>query len=295
MVRSIYVGRWDAGQCLVRDVRRIETPEGEFTHPMLSPDGRRVAFWGVSGGRACLWIAGVGDRTLECLHDLEGASMHPAWSPDSNALAYSSRPDFQGDPADGSLYNATRFAPRELRVLNLNDGTVRSVVPAETDNERPSWAPDGSRLLFIATRNGVTTLQTVDVATGERQVLGQDQGIHYYRPVWHPEGGHIAFNNKGPGPHWIWCIDSNGANLRRLSPAAPPRTQQWDHGSFWSADARQLLFHSNRSGVPGLWVMTASGGSLRQIKIPGFEAYAAHGTWDQAGKRIAFDSTKPIE
>lgn len=290
MTQAIHLGRWDAVDCTVKEVRRIDTPPGNFTHPALAPNGEQVAFWGISDGRGCLWLADVASAKAQCLSQLAGASMHPAWAPDSRKIAYACRPDLREVPEGKSLYDGSRFGRREIHILDLASGDVVQVVADDADNERPAWSPDGTELAFVSTRQGASNLHLVNLASGKcRAITCMENGI-CYRPVWHPNGGFLVFNNKGPGPHWLWRIDLDGHNLRRLSPGAPTESGHWDHGAFWSADGWRLLFHSNRSGVPGLWVMDASANNLQQVRIAGFERFAAHGTWDDREQWLAFDA-----
>ena len=59
----------------------------DWDHPVMSPDGRRVALTGVSEGRRQLWIRPLQSSALILLPGTEGA-ITPFWSPDSKSLAF---------------------------------------------------------------------------------------------------------------------------------------------------------------------------------------------------------------
>jgi eukaryotic-like serine/threonine-protein kinase len=58
-----------------------------FDQPVISPDGRRIAFTGVSGAMRQLWVQPLAGPTAIALPGTEGA-MWPFWSPDSRRVAF---------------------------------------------------------------------------------------------------------------------------------------------------------------------------------------------------------------
>ena len=89
------------------EFRFVETVPGhiiltDWDHPVISPDGHRVAFTGLSEGRRQLWV-----RPLESVPILlpgtDGATM-PFWSPDSKSIAF--------------------FADRKLKKIDVERGAA---------------------------------------------------------------------------------------------------------------------------------------------------------------------------
>lgn len=78
-----------------------------FDQPAISPDGRRVAFTGLSGGTRQLWVRDLtGPPTYTVLPGTDGAMM-PFWSPDSRRLAF--------------------YADRKLKTIDVDGGSVSTV------------------------------------------------------------------------------------------------------------------------------------------------------------------------
>ena len=95
-----------------------------FDQPVISPDGRRVAFTGLSEGRRHLWIRQF-DSSMDRLPGTDGA-MLPFWSPDSRSLAF--------------------FADRKLKRIDATGGTVLTVCDARfglNQASRGAWGRDG--------------------------------------------------------------------------------------------------------------------------------------------------------
>ena len=72
-----------------------------WDHPVMSPDGRRVAFTGVSEGRRQLWVRPLRSSAPIPLPGTEGAFI-PFWSPDSKSLGF--------------------FADRKLKTIDVERG-----------------------------------------------------------------------------------------------------------------------------------------------------------------------------
>ena len=103
-------------------------------------------------------------------------------------------------------------------------------------------------------------LASVDVASGQSQVLISSPGLDEGAPALSPDGKTLAYVVNELNENF-WRI-----NLSRGSPnrAAPPVKlensvrQQWDPS--YSPDGRGLAFGSNRSGSDQIWVSDAQGG-----------------------------------
>ena len=66
----------------------ILPPAGvDILSSVISPDGRRIAFSGVSGTRQMLWVRDLDSLEAKPLNGTDGAA-YPFWSPDSGSLGY---------------------------------------------------------------------------------------------------------------------------------------------------------------------------------------------------------------
>lgn len=83
----------------------------------------------------------------------------------------------------------------------------------------------------------------------------------------------------------ICTIQPDGVNLINLS-SSPSRENE----PHWSADGSQVLFSSNRSGVPAIWIVDQDGANM--TRLSDVEAPEGHPRWSPDGKQILFQSSR---
>ena len=198
------------------DSRTARPVRGIMT-PVISPDGTQVAFAALGD----LWLMPIGGTARRLTND-RFVEMHPTWSPDGRALAFSS-------DRDGSM---------DLWVRDLESGADRKVASGAS---KASWAPRGTEIAYI-TRNG------------EIGVTGRSAPIHAPirdpgRPAWAPEGW-IAITTLQPyssrfreGTNQMVMVSTTGAPDRRPDPMAHRSigTREND-GPVWSRDGSKMAF-----------------------------------------------------
>lgn len=183
------------------------------SQPVLSPDGRRLAFLRRVDGRAQLAVLDTrgGEPRVLTAHRL-GVEGRPVWSPDSTRLAYVARVPEEGrfstrdgvGPEAEPARRITRFTyrsdgvgftigrPTHVHVLDVPrtarpvDGAPEPVRPLRlTDGELavidPVWTPDGAALLALRARADRLGADLVRLALPEP---GQPDG----RPDGRPDG-----------------------------------------------------------------------------------------------------------
>jgi Tol biopolymer transport system component/predicted Ser/Thr protein kinase len=103
--------------------------------PVVSPDGRRIAFAASAENRTILWVRALDSLVAQPLVGTEGVSQNapPFWSPDGRFLAF--------------------FAGGKLKKIDLFGGTV--VVLADAPEGRGgSWSAGGGGVLFAPATTG---------------------------------------------------------------------------------------------------------------------------------------------
>lgn len=146
------------------------TQRGDW-FPVVSPDGRRIAFVRGPEGNRDLWVMGMDGTGRRALVTDDGEQFWPTWSPDGSMIAY--------ENADGTV-----------RIVGL-DGRRRKLPVGDRPARQPDWSPDGRWIAFMS-RGDIFVVRPD--GTGLRRVvddLAADVG-----PAWSPDGASIVFTSN---------------------------------------------------------------------------------------------------
>jgi Ca2+-binding RTX toxin-like protein len=101
-----------------------------------------------------------------------------------------------------------------------------------------AWSPDGSRLAFIAGRDGDFELYAMN-ADGSGQARLTDHPGSEFSPAWSPDGTRITYNSFADGNFEIFAIDSDGTDAGNLT----------NHFAFDSRPDWQPLLSTEAPGI----------------------------------------------
>jgi dipeptidyl aminopeptidase/acylaminoacyl peptidase len=249
---------------------------GVYSHPRLSPDGRRLAVEVAGGGSNEIWIADLAAGTMERL-TREGFNDRPEWSPDGTRVLYSSSRSKANSlwwqPADGS-------GPAEL-VFQWRDAIREGV-----------FMPDG-RSIIIRTDTPDSNRDVFRLPlTGERVPVPILTGINDDKhPRVSPDGKLLVYTSNETGREEVY--------LRALSGrAARVRVSTGGGGEpLWSPDGRRIYYRA------GLDLMAASVAASHTLAVTGrdtlFESRFATSLWhpnyDVAPDGKSFIMLRPVE
>ena len=180
--------------------------------PAWAPDGRRLALTLSKDGNPEIYILDLATRRLRRMTLNSAIDTEPAWSPDGESLVFTS--DRGGGPQIYKLdvrggkpkrltfegkYNArARFSPDGKRlafvhaakgayrigILDLDSSAMRILTETRLD-ESPSFAPNGSMILYATIDTGLSILAAVSTDGRMRQQLAVQQG-GVREPAWSP-------------------------------------------------------------------------------------------------------------
>ena len=195
--------------------------EGSYITPAYHPDGKRLAFAILGGGRSGVYTYDVADGC--CLANVTGGRWNdqsPTFSPDGQRMAFNSNrfgiavpqimvmPTAGGEAetlspfrsGSGGFYTAPDWSPRgdfvafhgrirrgEYQILVADPKDLGHRVRQltwEGNNEDPTWAPDGRHLAFVGERRWGFGLMVVDVSSGKIRTLVSSRRVSV--PDWSP-------------------------------------------------------------------------------------------------------------
>lgn len=211
-------------------------PPDKYEFPRVSPDGTRMAFGTTDGKEAVVSIYELSGASAPRRLTFGGNNRLPIWS---GNLRVAFQSDREGDaavwlqPADGGT---------AMRLTKPGPDTVH--VPE-------SWSPDGTVLLFCATKDFVSSLWTFSLR--DRRATPFSEVIDSSLPtdaVFSPDGRWVAYQVGRPG-------EFEGTTYVEPFPPTGTKNQIGRGGRpLWSRDGKELFFVPAPSRLMAVTVAT---------------------------------------
>jgi eukaryotic-like serine/threonine-protein kinase len=123
-------------------------------------------------------------------------------------------------------------------------------------NGPPALSPDGTRIVFVASREGKTTLWMRSLDKLDATELPETEGAYF--PFWSPDGRSLGFFANGK----LWRADGNGGSRVALYNAPEARGASWGRSN-------QIVFDGDGSTMMRI---NAEGGTPVPVTQTGFNA-----------------------
>lgn len=207
----------DRSEIFVHDIStgersKISSKPGINSAPAWSPDGSRLALTLSAEGDPNIYVMEMSTRKLSKITNHHGIDTEPTWTPDGRYLLFTSnrsgapqvykvsssggtpkRLTFEGNynaaptmSADGKLLAMVHNSGQGYRIgiLDLERNNFRVLTNGSLD-EAPSFAPNGSMIIYSTRDNKNTVLSAVS-ADGRVQQRLRLQGGKVREPAWSP-------------------------------------------------------------------------------------------------------------
>lgn len=250
--------------------------DGNFFFPMLSPDGRHLAFMGQHPKEST--------RNLYVM-DTDGSNLRPlnlgrptilaagqfVWSPDSTQIIF------------GAIYGNGQ--PAGFFRVNLDGSNLKEIkfkdIPLY-DPQRIAASPDGSRLVILVENETNFTWQlyiaNADGSNGHPVTATTPNRQPFDEIAWSPDNQKTllsvgSISKPGIDPQPLMIGDADGANPKVLIKPPPNHI----NSVSWSPDGSQIAFIAPERGNPKpdgeVWVANANGSGVRALNVPINVAY----------------------
>lgn len=231
------------------NARRITNNGSINVLPAWSPNGRYIAYTSYKAHNPDLYIFDIRTGRSRKISRHKGLNSGAAWSPDGSKIAYSA---------------SRGRAKMDIYVTGIRGGSPRcltcSHTPKWSSNLSPSWSPDGSKITYVSTRHGSPQIFVMDSNGGNSRRL-TTIGKYNQSPKWSPDGKWIMFTGRDEKNAFdVFLISPTTKALKRLT-----QNQGNSIESSWSSNGRNVVYSSNRNGVPKLFIARADGKNAQQI------------------------------
>jgi Tol biopolymer transport system component len=261
---------------LATDQRRL-VHKDDAVQPSWSPNGFRIAYWGLSAsGQRIIWtVPADGGEAVQVTAGMS-VDWNPVWSPDGRYLYFAS--DRSG------VANLWRLPidERSGRVL----GRPEPVTTSSQASMLLSISRDGRHLLY-SSDDSRTILEKVPfdptggAIAGPAETVTQTAGLIATLDA-SRDGRWLVYQTLTPQED-LFVVHSDGTGLRRLT-----NDPFKDRQPRWSPDGTRIAFYSNRGDQYEIWTVHADGSQLeRAVIFPGQRAF--HPIWSPDGRWLACD------
>lgn len=267
--------------------------EGDAVQPSWSPQGLRIAYWGVvspSSQRVIWTIPADGGEAVQVTAG-EFVDWNPVWSPDGRYLYFTS--DRSG------VTNLWRLPidERSGRVLGepepvTTSGQASMLLSLSRDGKRIVYASDETRTILekvaFEPASGVTASPAEEITQTSNMIATFDASR---------DGRWLVYQTSVPQED-LFIIRPDGTGLRQLTD-----DKFNDRHPRWSPDSTRIAFYSNRGGKYEIWTIRADGSQLeRAAAILDRRAYnpiwSPDGLWlacDLRENEALIDLSAPVE
>jgi Tol biopolymer transport system component len=227
----------------------VQVTSGNFDdrHPAWSPDGKVIAVdSGGADGKREIWMVDVASKRRTQITRIGAIASFPSWSPDGKRISF-----YLYQTGSMDLWTVTPEGAPPVRVT--------SGLASESNNQctfachAAAWSPDGSRIAVTDGDGTRVLLLSAQTGTASAPISPPQERSHF--PIFLPDGRlvytteHVTIDASWTD---LWIVDPNST-----APRTELATKVQAQGPFeFTADARELLFASPRSGNFEIYAVT---------------------------------------
>lgn len=252
--------------------------EGDAVQPNWSPNGDRIAYWGLrqGGGQRDIWtIPAQGGDPVPVTNDL-ALDWNPSWSPDGKHLYFASD--------RGGSMNFWRVPLDEKTGQTFAE--PEAITTPSGYSEHISFSRNGTEMAYVQ-RTETQNLFRVDFNPARNEMNGPPAAVtngsdYITDPDLSPDDQWLVYSSQGSRQEDIFVINVDGSTQRQLT-----NDPYNDRAPQWSPDGSRIAFYSDRTGRYEIWAINVDGSGLQQLTFTSGPS-AVYPLWSPDGTQILF-------
>jgi dipeptidyl aminopeptidase/acylaminoacyl peptidase len=278
---DIWMVKWDGSEQL----QLTSSPDNESS-PRWSPDNKYLAFVASRGTEeekkrgGQIWLLNRAGGEAQRVSDFKGGVGDIQWSPDSTRIAFTAEDQDPADEPEKMDGWKRKTAPpividryhfkqdrrgylkdlyTHIGIFDIATKQAKVITKGNTDDNSPSWSPDGKSIAFLSKRGHANPDRTsnedlwvVEAREGAepRQITKTPFG-EGGRPAWSPDGSRIAVlmsdddQNTAYGMNKLIVVPSNppaSAGPATKPAIYMPQLDRAVSNIAWSSDGQNISF-----------------------------------------------------
>ncbi|HEV8332239.1 MAG TPA: winged helix-turn-helix domain-containing protein [Steroidobacteraceae bacterium] len=258
------------------DLWQIRATGGEPQR--LTWHNSRVSFPTLLDERTLLYLATSADGSGPWIHALD-LTDHSTHRLKSAGNVYSS---LAATPDGRRLIATVPHPTASLWSVRLTDGIVgpEAVTPIPIHTQRgvaPRLGPDS--LLYRAPKAGTDALWKHEGTANARELWSGREGRVIAGPALSADGQRVAFTVQSRGSTWLYVMNSDGSDARRLAEKLDVRG-----APAWSPDGKWIAIAALQAGEPRLFKLSDTGAAPVALT----HEYALDPAWSPSGSFLVY-------
>jgi Tol biopolymer transport system component len=188
-------------------------------------------------------------------------------------------------------FASLRTGVPQIYLINEDGSDLHPITNIATGACQPSWAPDGSRLVFTSPCGHNTdsyresSLYFINADGSDLTPMVTTPGGDF-DPTWSPDGTRIAFTSLRDGHKEVYVLELATSTITRLTFSD---TDEENSQPAWSPFSNQIAFVKKRVGALQIWTMTDIGQNPEQVVRSGQTLWDYYPVWSPDGQYILFN------